>query len=112
MDLPRYGAATGYWGSNKVGDVNYYWDEPPFSPQQIQHNFETSSTEPDVRITSYNVCYTKLLRHFYEIGEWEFFDLKKDPSEMKNDYNNSHYQSEIVQLKEELVRLRKTYQIP
>lgn len=45
---PRYGAATGYWGSNKVGDVNYYWDEPPFSPQQIQHNFETSSTEPDV----------------------------------------------------------------
>ncbi len=39
---PRYGTATGYWGSNKVGDVNYYWDEPPFSPEQIEKNFNNS----------------------------------------------------------------------
>nr|WP_320120681.1 sugar-binding domain-containing protein [uncultured Marinifilum sp.] len=38
--FPNYGAATGYWGSNKVGDVNYYWDEPPFSVKKIKSNFK------------------------------------------------------------------------
>lgn len=52
------------------------------------------------------------LIYFYEIGEWEFFDLNKDPSEMKNEYNNSQYQSEIARLKDELIRLRKVYQVP
>lgn len=37
--FPEYGNATGYWGSNKVDDVNYYWDEPPFTPEQIKDNF-------------------------------------------------------------------------
>lgn len=37
---PRYGNATGYWGKNKVGDVNYYFDEPPLSIDQIKENFE------------------------------------------------------------------------
>lgn len=36
---PRYGEATGYWGKNKVGDVNYYWDEPPLSIDQVKDNF-------------------------------------------------------------------------
>lgn len=39
---PRYGNATGYWGANKVGDVNYYWDEPPLTVEQIKANFEKS----------------------------------------------------------------------
>jgi len=43
--FPQYGAATGYWGSNKVGDVNYYWDEPPFTPEQIKKNFEAFKQE-------------------------------------------------------------------
>ena len=38
---PRYGASTGYWGSTKVGDVNYYWDEPPLTTDQIKANFES-----------------------------------------------------------------------
>lgn len=39
---PEYGQATGYWGENKVGDVDYYWDEPPFSVEQIKKNFYES----------------------------------------------------------------------
>ncbi|PKQ64258.1 hypothetical protein BZG02_05395 [Labilibaculum filiforme] len=38
--FPNYGDATGYWGKNKVGDVNYYWDEPPFSVEKIRSNFQ------------------------------------------------------------------------
>ncbi len=41
---PRYGNATGYWGSNKVGDVNYYFDEPPFSVKQTKKNFYGSES--------------------------------------------------------------------
>ncbi len=37
---PRYGNSPGYWGENKVGDVNYYWDEPPLSIDQIKENFK------------------------------------------------------------------------
>ncbi|MCG8386838.1 MAG: DUF4982 domain-containing protein [Cytophagales bacterium] len=36
---PRYGNSTGYWGANKVGNVNYYWDEPPLAIEQIKKNF-------------------------------------------------------------------------
>jgi len=39
---PEYGQATGYWGSNKVGDVNYYYDEPPLSIDTIKENFKTA----------------------------------------------------------------------
>ncbi|APZ45485.1 threonine synthase [Polaribacter reichenbachii] len=36
---PNYGKSTGYWGANKVGDVNYYYDEPPLSVEKIKANF-------------------------------------------------------------------------
>ena len=39
---PRYGNATGYWGANKVGNVNYYWDEPPLSTEEIKRNFNNA----------------------------------------------------------------------
>lgn len=39
---PGYEKATGYWGENKVGDVDYYWDEPPFSIEEIKNNFEVA----------------------------------------------------------------------
>jgi len=39
---PGYESATGYWGSNKVKGVNYYWDEPPLDLDQIKENFKTA----------------------------------------------------------------------
>jgi arylsulfatase A-like enzyme len=44
--------------------------------------------------------------------EWEFFDLKNDPSEMKSQYQNPEYASEIKRMKKELQRLRKNYKVP
>jgi len=46
---------------------------------------------------------------FYDLGEWEFYDLKEDPSEMNNLYNDPAYQEKIVELKKELARLRTQY---
>lgn len=38
---------------------------------------------------------------------WEFYDLKKDPSEMKNEYENPTYRELITELKAELVLQRE-----
>lgn len=50
----------------------------------------------------------KLIR-FYQFDEWEFYDLEKDPKELKNQYNNPEYQSEIARMKKELSSLRAGY---
>lgn len=53
------------------------------------------------------------LIHFYELGdEWEFYDLKNDPKELKNHYHNPQYAEEIKKAKAELARLRDHYQVP
>ena len=44
--------------------------------------------------------------------EWEFFDLKNDPQEMKSEYSNPEYAGEVERLKKELKRLREYYQVP
>ncbi|MHC4155406.1 MAG: sulfatase family protein [Planctomycetota bacterium] len=39
--------------------------------------------------------------------EWELFDLRKDPKEMRNVYDDPAYSSVVKELKAELVRLRQ-----
>ena len=39
--------------------------------------------------------------------EWELFDLKKDPEEMNNVYDEPTYANVVKELKSELIRLRK-----
>ena len=44
--------------------------------------------------------------------EWELYDLKNDPSEMKSVYADPANEQRIEALKEELLRLRKYYEVP
>lgn len=44
--------------------------------------------------------------------EWELFDLKTDPNEMKSQYGNPEYAARVEALKLELTRLRAHYQVP
>lgn len=41
--------------------------------------------------------------------EWEFYDLKTDPAEMKNLYNDPAYEATITKLKKDLLKLKKQY---
>jgi len=52
------------------------------------------------------------LIHFYDLDEWEFYDLEVDPHEMQNMYDNLKYASTVNDLKKELLRLRKLYKVP
>jgi len=52
------------------------------------------------------------LIHFYELGEWELYDLEKDPQEMKSVYDDPGYAAVVERLKKELGRLKKQYKVP
>ncbi len=51
------------------------------------------------------------LIHFYELGEWEFFDREIDPYELNNRISDPHYQDTIASLKKELGRLKDQYDV-
>ncbi len=52
------------------------------------------------------------LIHFYNLGEWELYDRKKDPQEMKSVYADPAYAGAVAELKKELARLRVHYKVP
>ena len=51
------------------------------------------------------------LIHFYDIDQWELFDLEGDPNETNNLYGQSEYTDIVSELKSELERLKERYQV-
>ena len=51
----------------------------------------------------------KLIHLYHDIDEWELYDLRKDPDELKNICNDPEYADVVKELKAELKRLRKRY---
>jgi arylsulfatase A-like enzyme len=49
------------------------------------------------------------LIYFYTVNEWQLFDLKKDPDELKNRAADKRYQTILADMKRELLRLRDVY---
>jgi hypothetical protein len=52
------------------------------------------------------------LIHYYQLGEWELFDLEKDPNELENVSANADYAETRQRLEKELRRLRQLYRVP
>ena len=53
------------------------------------------------------------LMHFYnDIDEWELFDLKEDPRQLRNLYGQPGMEKVTARLREELVRLQTLYDDP
>ncbi|MET0394651.1 MAG: sulfatase [Chitinophagaceae bacterium] len=52
------------------------------------------------------------LINYYTIGEWEMFDLRRDPYEMHSVYNNPEYTVQQQRLAAELAILRKQLNVP
>lgn len=51
----------------------------------------------------------KLIHFYNDIDEWELYDLKKDPNEMKNVFKEPDYQKTVLKLKRKLKMLQKKY---
>ena len=52
------------------------------------------------------------LMNFYDIEEWELYDMKTDPQEMVNQYNNPEYANEVKRLHQQLEAMREKYDVP
>ncbi len=52
------------------------------------------------------------LIHFYNLDEWELYDLEKDPREMRSRYDNPDYAHVVKELKTRLAELQKEYKVP
>jgi arylsulfatase A-like enzyme len=52
------------------------------------------------------------LLHFYQIGEWELYDLARDPHELHSVYGDPKYAQVQAELERELTRLREQYRVP
>ncbi|HUN04031.1 MAG TPA: DUF4976 domain-containing protein, partial [Niabella sp.] len=51
----------------------------------------------------------KLIHFYYDVDEWELYDLQKDPHEMKNVYNDPAYLKVRKTMHKKLSALRKKY---
>jgi len=51
----------------------------------------------------------KLIHFYYDIDEWELYDLQEDPNEMNNLYGQDGFEDITMELKEELEKLRAHY---
>lgn len=51
----------------------------------------------------------KLTHFYYDVDEWELYDRKKDPQEMRNVYHDPEYADIVAGLKVKLEALRKQY---
>jgi arylsulfatase A-like enzyme len=72
------------------------------------HYFEYPSVHMVARHNGVRTDRFKLI-NFYQFGEWEFYDLKKDPKELTNQYGNPKYADEIAKLKSQLEELKTQY---
>lgn len=52
------------------------------------------------------------LIYFYNINEWELYDLEKDPREMHSVYDDPAYAEIQADLKDQLTKLRAQYAVP
>lgn len=51
----------------------------------------------------------KLIHFYYDIDEWEMYDLEKDPQEMRNIYNDPEYKDVQIAMHKKLEEVRKYY---
>jgi arylsulfatase A-like enzyme len=49
------------------------------------------------------------LIHYYQLGEWELFDLERDPRELRSVHDDSNYADVRKQLEQKLIELQQQY---
>jgi len=81
---------------------------PHFRDAIYYHYYEYPSVHMVPRHYGIRTHRYKLMR-FYQFDQWEFYDLKTDPDELTNLYNDPGHQEIIGKLKKQLDALRSYY---
>lgn len=87
------------------GDTPDRWRESVY-----YHYFEYPAVHSVKRHYGIRTENYKLIHFYYDIDEWELYDLKNDPQEMKNLIHDAAYKDITAELKTELQNLRVHYQ--
>ena len=74
------------------------------------HYYEHPSEHNVMRHYGITTDRYKLIHFYYDIDEWELYDLEKDPLEMKDVYQDPAYSDVREELHKELEELREKYQ--
>jgi arylsulfatase A-like enzyme len=97
--------------SNKLVDCS----QPSFRDALYYHYYEFNGERRTAHMVRrhYGVRTDRYkLIHFYNLDEWELYDLEKDPREMRSRYDDPDYASIVAQLKTRVAGLQKQYQVP
>lgn len=78
-------------------EIYYHYYEYPRGGHDVKRHY-------GIRTERY-----KLIHYYFDIDEWEMFDLLEDSHEMNNLYGNSEYDELIGELKDQLKQLRLKY---
>jgi arylsulfatase A-like enzyme len=86
-------------------------DPPDWRKSVYYHYYEYPAVHSVRRHCGVRTERYKLI-HFYQLDEWELYDLERDPKELNNVYSEPAYSDVVANLKKELVRLRALYKVP
>ncbi|MCG6187369.1 sulfatase family protein [Maribellus maritimus] len=73
------------------------------------HYYEHPSEHNVMRHYGITTDKYKLIHFYYDIDDWELYDLEKDPMEMKNVYDDAAYNNIKKELHDQLEKLREKY---
>ena len=73
------------------------------------HYYEHPSEHNVMRHYGITTDNYKLIHFYYDVDKWELYDLRKDPMEMKNVYNDPAYADVREELHQKLDNLREKY---
>jgi len=84
-------------GDSWRDEIYYHYYEYPKGGHAVKRHY-------GIRTQRY-----KLIHYYYDIDEWELFDLQEDPNEMNNLYGKTLYEEITSDLKYKLKELREKY---
>ena len=82
---------------------------PDWRKEHYYHYYEYPAVHSVKRHYGISTDRYVLIHFYYDIDEWELYDLKKDPQEMKNVYRDPAYSTVKKNLKQRLNTLRIQY---
>ncbi|MCA9083040.1 MAG: sulfatase [Planctomycetaceae bacterium] len=89
--------------------------QPDFRDALYYHYYEFEANQQTAHMVRRHCgvrTATDKLIHFYNLGEWEYYDLNADPREMRSRFDDPEFKDRIQVLQNRLKELQTQYQVP